>query len=307
MMLRYFFLFFFTAFALCSFSQEVSDSTSEKNEKEDEYVHLFTEVDEPLVELGKEEEVKEFKKKKPKKRVFYGRKTKKGFTKSGFGPRTKIAIFHYLKKWEDPTPYAKYIYWFNFEKWKIVRTSPSKVDREKGMILHGPYKLMMNEKVLEQGIYYKGLKHGRWEEYSKPKDITYKSDRDTVIVTEQQQLLKKTKWNKGWPKESELSYYDRDKEKMKEVLPYVNGELHGDYFFWYKSGKVKEYGKYKYGVKIGHWVEYHDSKRRHYKKRVTVYPMDPFEKEGRDGVVENEWNEQGKLTFGEEKNKLRRR
>ena len=97
-----------------------------------------------------------------------------------------------------------------------------------------------------------------------------------------------------------------EKKLFKEVQPFVNGELNGDYFSWYKSGKVKEYGKYKYGVKVGRWVEYHNGKKRHFKKRVTVYSKDPFDTEGRDGVVENEWDERGKMTFGTEKNKLKR-
>ncbi len=302
-MLKYFFISIFLSLGFYSFAQ--SDTVVTEQTEKDKYVHLFTAVEEPLVDLGKEEEVKEFKKKRKKKRVFYGYKTKKAFTKSGYGARQKIAVFHYLKAWEDPDPYAKYIYWFHYEKWKIVKTSPSRVDKEKGMILHGPYKLMINEKVLEQGIYYKGTKHGRWEKYSKPKDVTYKAS-DTVTIAGQQHLKEKTKWVKGWPKDSEITYYDREKKLLKEVQPIVNKELHGDYFTWYKNGKVKVYGRYAYGIKVGKWVEYHNGKKRHFKKRVTSYPRKPFVKEGREGIVENEWDEHGKMTLGTEKNKLRR-
>jgi len=302
-MLKFFFISLFLSFGVCSFSQ--SDTVTTEQAEKDEYVHLFTEVEEPLVDLGKEEEVKEFKKKKKKKRVFYGYKTKKAFTKSGYGVRQKIEIFHYLKTWEDPDSYAKYIYWFNYEKWKIVKTRPSKVDKEKGMILHGPYKILMGEQVLEKGIYYKGTKHGRWEKYTRPKDVTYKGN-DTITIVGQQLLTEKTKWYKGWPKDAQITYYDRDKKLFKEVQPFVDGELHGDYFTWYKNGKVKEYGKYKYGVKIGNWVEYHNGKKRHFKKSVVSYPRDPFVEEGREGVLVNEWDEHGKMTFGTEKNKLKR-
>lgn len=305
-MLKYFFILLFISFNFCVLSQEDTLSIDSYQKVKDKYVHLFTNVVEPLVDLGKEEEVKEFKKKRKKKRVFYGSKTKKGFTKSGFGARQKVTIFHYLKAWEDPSTYAKYIHWFNYEKWKIVKSAPSRVDKEKGMILHGPYKVLMGEQVIEKGIYYYGTKHGRWESYSKPKDITYKAS-DTVTIAGQQQLVKKEKWFKGWPVDAEITYYDREKKLMQEIIPIVNGELHGDYFYWYKNGKVKEYGKYAYGIKIGKWVEYHNGKKRHFKKRVISYPRDPFVKEGREGVVENEWDEHGKVTFGKEPNKLKRR
>ena len=303
-MLRYFFISLLIGFNFYSFSQTDTVTTEDSKEEKDEYVHLFTNVEEPLVDLGKEEEVKEFKKKRKKKRVFYGYKTKKAFVKKGYGVRQKITVFHYLKAWEKPDPYAKYIYWFHYEKWKIVKTSPARVDQEKGMILHGPFKVMAGEQILEQGIYYKGTKHGRWVKYTKPKDVTYKGI-DTVTITGQQKLMEKSKWYKGWPKDSEISYYDREKKLMKEVKPMVNGELHGDYFTWYKNGKVKEYGKYKYGIKIGKWVTYFNGKKRHYKQKVISYPRDPFEKEGRDGTLENEWDASGKMIFGVEKNKLR--
>jgi hypothetical protein len=45
----------------------------------------------------KDEPVDTKKKKKPKKKVFYGIKTRKGFTRKGFGDRVTYEIFMFLK------------------------------------------------------------------------------------------------------------------------------------------------------------------------------------------------------------------
>jgi hypothetical protein len=55
-------------------------------------------VDTPVnLDFRKEEEPVDTKKKKVKKKVFYGIKTKKGFTRRGTGERVSFEIFYYLK------------------------------------------------------------------------------------------------------------------------------------------------------------------------------------------------------------------
>jgi hypothetical protein len=56
-------------------------------------------VDTPVnLDFLKEEEPVPTKKKKVKKKVFYGIKTKKGFTRKGVGDRVTYELFYYLKK-----------------------------------------------------------------------------------------------------------------------------------------------------------------------------------------------------------------
>ena len=73
-----------------------------------------------IYDLDEEEEEEEEdpgrKKKKPKKNVFYGIKTKKGYTRTGYGDNTTVEIFHYLKEWTDPDPYVPDIHWFDFRR-----------------------------------------------------------------------------------------------------------------------------------------------------------------------------------------------
>src|SRR5688572_1271428 len=47
------------------------------------------------------------KKKKVKKRVYYGIKTKKGFTRKGFGDKVTYELFYYLKKSEKPSTFVR--------------------------------------------------------------------------------------------------------------------------------------------------------------------------------------------------------
>src|ERR1700712_744396 len=53
-------------------------------------------------------------KKKPKRKVFYGLKTKKGFTRKGYGEHVTVELFYYLKKADNPSTFARDIYWFNY-------------------------------------------------------------------------------------------------------------------------------------------------------------------------------------------------
>ncbi|HHL51805.1 MAG TPA: hypothetical protein ENJ39_00380, partial [Flammeovirgaceae bacterium] len=59
----------------------------------------------PTVNLEKkdpEEETFTPKKKKPKKNVYYGLKTKKGFARRGHGDKEELILFNYLKEYIPP-------------------------------------------------------------------------------------------------------------------------------------------------------------------------------------------------------------
>jgi hypothetical protein len=210
--------------------------------------------------------------KKPKRRVYYGIKTKKAFTKSVKGRNV-------LKKPQPPQPFVKDIYWLD-RKRKIVRLGPIPEKEAKyAAILHGPYKKVLNRRTIAEGVFYLGAKHARWEEYLQGEDAI---------------LLEKTKWYKGYPKESIITYYDIEQTKIKEAKPIINGEFHGDYARFAASGALLEAGRFEHGVKIGQWREYFEERRR--TKRVIQYAQNAFEKKFVPYVI-SEFDVTGALTY----------
>src|SRR6267154_1780924 len=113
-------------------------------------LELDEKIDDPIVT----------KKKKPKRKTFYGIKTKKGFTRKGFGDKMALELFYVLKKKSEKfTGFARDIYWYDYTRREVRKSST--FDPKKGVLLHGPYKKMIGQVVVEEGIYYKGAKHGR--------------------------------------------------------------------------------------------------------------------------------------------------
>jgi antitoxin component YwqK of YwqJK toxin-antitoxin module len=226
-----------------------------------------------------EEEPKKKKKKKVKKKVFYGIKTKKGFTRKGYGNRITYELFYVLKKPEKPQTFVRDVYWYDYTRKEIRKTE--KFDPEKGVLLHGPYEKRLGDAVIAKGIFYKGTKHGRWMEY----------DRDSVLVN-------KEKYFRGWPKESQVSYYDAERKKMKEITPIEFGEKDGYYYRFFETGQVAITGEYKWDQRVGDWTEYYPTKRR---KRIIAYPDKAFE-EGARPYIKAEWNEKGKQIYRNNRN-----
>jgi antitoxin component YwqK of YwqJK toxin-antitoxin module len=235
-------------------------------------------IDTPVT-LDFEEEAKEEapkKKKKVKKRVFYGIKTKRGFTRKGYGNRVTYELFYYLKKPQLPQTFVRDIYWYDFTRKEIRKTE--KFDPAKGVLLHGPYEKRQGDIIIQKGIYYKGTKHGRWLEYQA---------KDSV-------LLNKEKYFRGWPKESEVSYYDpHERKKMKEIVPIEYGQKDGYYYRFYENGQVAVMGEYMWDKKIGDWTEYYPNNKR---KKILAYPKKPFDDSIRP-YVKAEWNDKGKEIY----------
>jgi antitoxin component YwqK of YwqJK toxin-antitoxin module len=248
------------------------DGEQEVLEEIDERFTIDTPVTLDFGEEEKEEPKK--KKKKVKKKVFYGLKTKKGFTRRGQGSRVTYEIFYVLKKPESPQTFVRDIYWYDYTRREIRKTE--KFDPEKGVLLHGPYEKRMGEVVLAKGIFYKGTKHGRWMEYN----------RDSVLIN-------KEKYFRGWPKESLVSYYDAERKKMKEITPIEYGEKDGYYYQFYENGQIAISGEYEYDRKIGDWTEYYPNKRR---KKIIAYPEEAFDESMRP-YIKAEWNEKGKQIY----------
>lgn len=246
---------------------------AQDTEPEDQRFTIDTPVNLDFTTEEKPEEAP--KKKKVKKKVFYGIKTKKGFAKRGTGTRVTYELFYYLKKSEPPKTFVRDIYYYDFVRREVMRTS--KYDPKKGVLLHGPYKRIQNQVVIEEGIYYKGTRHGRW--------MTYKNDST---------LTDKAKYFRGWPKESVVSYYDpMERKKVKEITPIEFGEKEGFYYMFHENGLIAVTGEYKWDKKVGTWVEYYPSGKR---KKIITYSKDPFDKEARP-FVKTEWNDKGKEIY----------
>jgi len=251
-------------------------------QEEESIQSLFeTKYDSPLTinldeEVEDEEEIPKKKKKKKNKKIFFGIKTKRGFTKTGYGNRQIVELFHYLKDkdYAGPDEYVQNFYWYDFKKKRIVNST--RINREYAGVLHGHYVKKLDEQVLEEGFYYKGTKHGRWVEYNRH-DI----------------LMDKKNFWKGWPKESLMSYYDFEKTQLKEVIPVHYGEKSGNYYAFHESGVIAVTGQYKFGHKIGVWREYYVNQRI---KREVIYPEDPFDFET-SPIITKEWAVDGKLLY----------
>ena len=223
------------------------------------------------------------KKKKQKKNVYFGLKTKKGFSRKGAGDNAVLELFRYMKRYEEPDPYVRDVYWYDTKR-KQIRTTHN-IDPKKALVLHGPYKKITEDgEVLEQGMFYKGTKHGRWTRYNR-KDI----------------LLDKEKYTRGWPRESEIEYYDKDQRaKVKEVIPVEYGEEEGYYFYFHPGGRVAVEGEYQEGKKVGLWTEYYDYEKR--AKKQIKYPDDPYDEETKPYIAK-EWNPEGQVVYDYKKDR----
>jgi hypothetical protein len=257
----------------------ISLAQGEKDEKEEEQTETRFTVDTPIsLDFEKEEEpIDTKKKKKVKKKVFYGIKTKKGFTRKGFGDKVTYELFYYLKKSEKPQTFARDIYWYDFRTKQIRRTNNFDPAKHNGILLHGPYEKKQGDIVLQKGIFYKGTKHGRWLTYT----------RDSVLTD-------KEKYFKGWPKESEVSYYDpNERKRMKEITPIEFGEKEGYYYKFYESGQLAVTGEYHWDQKVGDWTEYYPNNKR---KKIISYPKEAFDQSLRP-YIKIEWNDKGKEIY----------
>ena len=244
---------------------------SQVNDGDDD--EMFT-ISTPItIDLGKEEEVYEKKHKKPKKNVYYGIKTKKGFARKGVGNRATLELFNTLKTTQTPDPYVRDIYYYDFERKQIRKTR--KYDSRKGVLLHGPYSKKLGEITLEEGIYYLGTKHGRW----------VRKDKNDILID-------KEKYYKGWPKESMVSFYDLERTKIKEIIPVEYGQKEGNYFYFSSAGTIAIQGEFRYGQKVGKWSSFYTT-RRGRKIREIQYRKDPFNDDFKPYIL-REWNTKGK-------------
>ena len=237
------------------------------------------ETDKPFKLLELDEDTSEpvvvKKKKKPKRNTFYGIKTRKGYARRGTGERTVLELFYVLKVHEKPSIFVRDIYWYDYTRREVRKTA--NFDPKRGVLLHGPYKKLMNGVVIEEGIFYKGTKHGRWMQH----------DRNDVLTD-------KEKYYKGWPKESIVTYYDPvERKRVKEMIPVEIDEREGYYFMFHENGTIAVTGEYKWDQKVGDWIENYPNGKR---KRILAYPNEPYDDTFRP-FIRKEWDEKGREIF----------
>jgi antitoxin component YwqK of YwqJK toxin-antitoxin module len=213
---------------------------------------------------------------KGKKNVYYGIKTRKTFIPNG----SYVEIFNHIKKPDQlPSVYIEEIAWYDPKKRRIQTTEPFKAKKGNAYLLHGPYRKERNNQIIEEGFYFLGTKHGRWERYGRDE-----MDRDFV-------LIEKTKYDKGFLKDSQREFYDVQRTKLKEVVPIKNGKKQGKYNTFHENGNMTTKGQYEFDEKIGLWTEYYDNGQR---KREIQYPKS-WKQAKEKPVVLREWDTKGKM------------
>ena len=231
----------------------------------------------------KKEEKAEKKKKKRNKRYFLGYKVKRSFIKSGGSSRETLETFSYLPEHEAPNPYAPHKYYYDSKKRKLYRTSSNEVDDSRYKVLHGPYEKKIDGQVVEEGYYYIGTKHLRWERYRRGEEGI---------------LLDKDHYEKGFQRDAVVTFYDGAERKIKEVIPYEYGEMQGIYYRFYENGQVEWTGRYEKGRKVGVWIKHYDFRgRRHFEYQ---YPETAYDKPFEPYLVK-EYDRHGTLIFEKDK------
>ncbi|HAR19457.1 MAG TPA: hypothetical protein DCR46_02280 [Cytophagales bacterium] len=262
-------IFIFSAFA--STAQQLNNNFTAP------ITSLYSDTTPNLDLLPKKKRDFKMKEKKIPKTVFYGIKTKRGYTITGKGKGKVIELFYYIPKWKDPDQYVPVVYWFNLKKKKVMNTPILEKDQKYARLLHGPYLKKTSYSIVEDGIFYVGSKHGRWEKY----------DANDVLV-------EKIKYFRGWTRESLISYYDQDRKKIQEIVPIINGSKTGKYYRYFESGHIAEEGTYAEGNKIGQWFEYYDDRKK--RKKIIQYPKDAYDTTTQP-VLLKEWDTTGKLIY----------
>ena len=223
---------------------------------------------------------------KNKKNVFLSEPIKKGYTKKGpKGKKQEVEIFYYLRTFKQPDPMALAVYYYNPRKRKIFKAA-GELDPATDKVMHGPYKMLRGGKVVETGFFAYGTRHLRWEKFTP----------DNILVS-------KTHYERGFPRDANVTYYDADHKQLKEVVPYLNGQMEGDYVRFLPTGKREWEGQFENGKRVGEWINYWGFRnlkdRRHY---VYGYGESGYEPEVKEPVLLKEYNRNGVLIY--EKDKL---
>ena len=230
-------------------------------------------------DLNKTDKKKE-QKKKAKKNIYFGVKTKKGYTKQNIRESVQYEVFNYTTEKRSVDPYIRDIYWIDSRD-KVIRTK--EFDPARGFLLHGPYQREVGDVVVEKGYYYFGTKHGTWMKF----------DNKSV-------LLDKLHYSEGWPKDSKVTYYSREQRQIEKLIPVEYELTEGNFFHFHEDGQVAVTGEYHFGEKVGLWTEYWNIKNKNVRKREIQYQEQPFTKNFTP-FIRAEWDKEGNLLYRKEK------
>jgi antitoxin component YwqK of YwqJK toxin-antitoxin module len=210
-------------------------------------------------------------------KTYEGLAVEKQIYRRGSGSHMQYMEFYTLKDFKSPGQYARSVFWYDERTRRIVEAVSR--DHNTNHLMHGPYREYRGETLVKEGYYYLGTLDGRW--------VTY--DNDFI-------LLDKVTYNRGFLDDAQISYYDADSSKIREVIPYQYGKMTGQYYRFHEAGTLAEEGLYDNGVKVGRWVEYYDSGNR--RKKEIQYPKDCYDPA--EPIVLREYSEEGKMTFEHE-------
>lgn len=230
-----------------------------------------------LFDEEKEKEEKKAKKKNARKNIWFGVKTMKGYTRRTIRGQEYLEFFNYTDAERQPNPYIRDVYWFDTKE-KAIRTEGFTPGL--GYLLHGPYERMVNETVVESGMFYYGMKHKTW-----------------MVFDDRSVLQDKAHFSEGWPRESKISYFNDTSKSVEKIIPIQYGLEEGNYFHFYENQQVAVTGEYKYGEKVGLWTEYWDTKNtKAIRKREIQYQEAPYTKNFRP-FIRAEWDKEGNLVY----------
>jgi len=230
-----------------------------------------------LFDDSKEKEEKKEKKKKARKNVWFGIKTKKGYTRQEIRDQLIAEYFNYTDLPKKPDPYIRDIYWYDPQERSIKNKD---YEEGKGYLLHGPYERVVNDEVVESGMFYYGTKHETW-----------------MLFDSKNVLQDKNHFEEGWPQESKVHYFDQSSKSIKEIIPIQYGLEEGNYFHFYEDKQVAVTGEYQYGEKVGLWTEYWDyNNAKAVRRREIQYQEQAYTRNFRP-YIRAEWDKDGNLVY----------
>ena len=124
---------------------------------------------------------------KEKKNVYYGERTRKAYTNPN---GVTYELFNTLREPIQVDNYVQEIHYHDTNGDRIVAVAGK--GQVLANVLHGPYRKEINEVIVEQGMYYKGMKHETW-----------------MIQNRDSTLADKVHYHMGWYRDSQLSFMTR--------------------------------------------------------------------------------------------------
>jgi antitoxin component YwqK of YwqJK toxin-antitoxin module len=230
-----------------------------------------------LFDDQKVKEEKKEKKKKARKSTYFGIKTRKGSTRRSLRGQEYLELFYYTGASWKSNPYLRDRYWYD-PKERTIRTQG--FVEGQGYLLHGPYQRLVNQVVVERGMFYYGTKHQTW-----------------LVFDGENILQDKAHFEEGWPKESKITYFNTSTKAIEKLIPVQYGLEEGNFFHFYENQQVAVTGEYRFGQKVGLWTEYWNTNNAQaIRKREIQYQEKPYTNNFRP-YIRAEWDKEGKLIY----------